>query len=118
MMVIIQKCLITSLILTFFFSSQSSVAQSIPVLSDSLDKWVNVWWDDKDELIAVQWKGLNEEDRLLQLRSIDHTLVQQTQLYTGSTIAYFDTQILYAGDYWLMMEIGGNQYSKKIVIKK
>jgi hypothetical protein len=88
------------------------------ICAENPDRWVNIWWDEKDELIAVQWKGLNEEDRKLRLTKADQTVIQEAVLYTGSTIAYFDTQTLYAGEYWLNMEIAGILYTKKIDIRK
>ncbi len=53
----------------------------------------------KSELIIIQCKGLNEEDIVLQLLDSNATLINETILYKGSTIAYFDTQKLYESIY-------------------
>lgn len=53
----------------------------------------------KSELIIIQCKGLNEEDIVLQLLDSNATLINETILYKGSTIAYFDSQKLYESTY-------------------
>ena len=78
----------------------------------------NVVVDDKDELIVVQWKGINYEDREVQLMDAGGKIVQTTWLYTGSTVAYFDIQTLYNGEYLVRLSSGKTWFSRKIKIKK
>ena len=45
-------------------------------------------------------------------------LVQKTQLYQGSTIAYFDTRKLYSGDYLIKIFNHKESTTKKISLIK
>ena len=78
----------------------------------------NVVVDNKDELIVVQWKGINYEDREVQLMDGDGKMIQKTVLFTGSTVAYFDIQTIYNGEYLVRLSDGNVWFSKKIQIKK
>lgn len=78
----------------------------------------NVIIDDKDELLVVQWRGINYEDREVQLIDADEKIIQKTVLFTGSTVAYFDIQTIYNGAYWVRVSNGKEFFLKKILIKK
>lgn len=60
---------------------------------------IMVFYSAKSELIIIQCTGLNEEDIVLQLLDSYATLINETFLYKGSTIAYFDSQKLYESTY-------------------
>jgi hypothetical protein len=45
-------------------------------------------------------------------------LVQNTSLYPGSTIAYFDTRTLYSGDYVIVFTHGATQMTKRVSVVK
>ena len=71
-----------------------------PIKVISTDK-MNIMLDFQKELIALQWKGLNREDRNVILTDSSGKIYDQKQMYAGSTIVYFETQILYEGNYIL-----------------
>jgi Secretion system C-terminal sorting domain len=52
------------------------------------------------------------------LLDITGRLVQKTQINKGMTIAYFDTQALYAGTYFVRISSGEAQTTRKVVVGK
>jgi hypothetical protein len=60
---------------------------------------VKIFFAEKSELIVVQSNGLINENLTIQLIDQNGKFIQETTLYQGSTLAYFDTQTLYNGDY-------------------
>lgn len=60
---------------------------------------VKIFFVEKSELIVVQSNGLINENLTIQLIDQNGKFIQETTLYQGSTLAYFDTQALYNGDY-------------------
>lgn len=72
----------------------------LPISVISTDK-MNIMVDVQKELIALQWKGLNREDRNVVLTDSSGKMYDQKQMFAGSTIVYFETQTLYEGSYIL-----------------
>lgn len=72
----------------------------LPIIIVSSEK-MNIMFDVQKELIALQWKGLNREDRSVILTDSTGKVYNQKQMYAGSTIVYFETQTLYEGNYVL-----------------
>jgi hypothetical protein len=70
------------------------------------------------ELIAVQLGDLVKEDYTVELLDLTGRLVQKKQINAGSTIAYFDTQALYAGTYFVKISNGQAQTTRKVVVQK
>lgn len=79
---------------------------------------VTVFPNPSSDLIAVQINDLNRENLDVELYDISGKLVQKTTLYQGTTIAYFDTKTLYAGQYFVRLGKNGSFISKTIVIEK
>lgn len=73
---------------------------ALPVKVISDDK-MNIMIDFQKEIIAIQWKGLNKEDRDVVLSNSKGNLIEAKQLFAGSTLVFFETQTLYEGDYIL-----------------
>lgn len=65
------------------------------------------------DLVALQVKNLVKESLRIELVDMTGRTIQSTAINAGSTIAYLDTQTLYAGDY--LVKISS---SEGIVIKK
>jgi hypothetical protein len=74
--------------------------------------------DYQKELIAVQWKGLNREDRQVSLTDSSGKMYDQKLMYAGSTIVYFETQTLYEGIYILKVSDQPEWIYKNITIIK
>lgn len=79
---------------------------------------LNVFPNPASDLIAIQIKDLVRENCVVELFDITGKLVDQTILYQGSTIVYFDTKKLYSGIYFVKMKIGNQEFNRKIVIEK
>lgn len=70
------------------------------------------------DFIAVQMNNLSTENVNLELYDLRGKLLQKTQIYQGSTIAYFDTRKLYNGEYLIKIFNGKESTSKKVVLVK
>lgn len=72
-----------------------------------------------NDIIAVQVKDLVKENYEVKLFDITGKLVDETTLYQGTTIVYFDTQKLYAGVYFVTISNSREgKITRKIVIQK
>jgi hypothetical protein len=83
-----------------------------------VDKLMNVYVVPRQELIVVQWKSLNTETLGIELRNSEGKCVQKTVLTPGTTIAYLNTQTVYAGTYVLFICNGKESVNQKIVLEK
>lgn len=71
-----------------------------------------------NEFIAVQLNHLATSNIELELYDATARLVQQIPIYQGSTIAYFDTRKLYAGNYFVKIKGEGTTTLRKVLITK
>ncbi|MDI1232714.1 MAG: YHYH protein [bacterium] len=79
---------------------------------------IDIYPNPASDLIAIQVNDLNRDNLNINLYDMNGKLVDTTILLQGSTIAYFDTQKLYAGEYFVTMSNGQNTINKKVVIIK
>lgn len=70
------------------------------------------------DFVAIQLNNLSSENIVISLFDINGKKIDETQIYPGSTIAYFDTRKLYAGDYFITVNSGSSTITKKIVLVK
>lgn len=70
------------------------------------------------DLLAVQFGDLVKENYSIELYDIAGKLVRSSKINAGSTIAYFDTQTLYAGTYLIKISNGTAQTTHKVVVQK
>ncbi len=70
------------------------------------------------DLIAIQMGALVKEDYTLELLDLTGRVLQKTHINKGSTIAYFDTQTLYGGTYFVKISNGVAQITQKVVVQK
>ena len=85
---------------------------------EEIDDYLTVYTVPDKELIVVQWKNLNTVDMEIVLTDASEKVIHKTILYKGSTIAYFETQTLYKGDYFVKISDGKNWLRKKISLIK
>jgi hypothetical protein len=90
---------------------------SLPIKVISTDK-MNIMLDFQKELIALQWKGLNRDDRTVLLTDTTGKIFEQKQMFAGSTIVYFETQTLYEGNYIIKVSDQPEWISNNIKIIK
>ena len=88
-------------IIIFILVYNINFAQTIKdsTIKDSIKNEVKIFYAEKSELIVIQSIGLNKDNLTIQLIDSSGKFIQETILYQGSTLAYFDTQVLYNGDY-------------------
>ena len=90
---------------------------SLPIKVISTDK-MNIMLDFQKELIALQWKGLNRDDRTVLLTDSTGKIFEEKQMFAGSTIVYFETQTLYEGNYIIKVSDQPEWISNNIKIIK
>jgi hypothetical protein len=79
---------------------------------------INVFPNPTADLMAIQFMGLIESDITIELYDLSGKLVDKTTLYKGSTIAYFNTETLYSGQYFLKILTENSYTTKKVLIEK
>lgn len=79
---------------------------------------VNVYPNPANDFVAVQINGINKENLLVELFDVTGKLVQSNYLYQGTTIAFFDTQRLYSGVYFIKLHGSAGITSRKVIIQK
>ena len=104
----------TNLDSTIVDSTKNIITKTYPQPENT----VKIFYAEKSELIVIQSIGLNKDNLTIQLIDQNGKFIQETILYQGSTIAYFDTQTLYNGDYTIKI-IGPTGTSiENVTIKK
>lgn len=80
---------------------------------------VAVFPNPASDLVAVQVKGLVEDNYDVAIYDITGKLVDRTTLFQGSTIVYFDTRTFYSGEYVVTLtDQSGQRISRKLSILK
>jgi hypothetical protein len=79
---------------------------------------IEVFPNPANDLVAIQVKGLLEENLTVSLVDMTGRIIQQKTLVAGSTILYFDTQTAYAGEYFLRINSTAGSIVKKLSIVK
>jgi len=88
------------------------------IASAEADMSANIFPNPASDLVAVQINGLNRDNIAVSLYGVEGKLIQKKTIYPGSTIAYFDTQTLYAGTYLVKIVSGLAVLTRKLVITK
>ena len=70
------------------------------------------------DLVAIQMNNLSTQQIKVELFDINGRFVQSTYLYQGSTMAYFDTRTLYAGEYIVKISDGKETITRKLALVK
>ncbi len=79
---------------------------------------VSIYPNPANDMIAIQLNSMLDNNLTVSLYDISGRLVNKTLLYQGSTIAYFDTKTLYAGEYVVIISDGNNKFSRIINVFK
>ncbi len=79
---------------------------------------VSVYPNPATDFVAVQLGSLLKENVKMELYDITGRCVQTTAVNQGSTISYFDTRTLYAGEYIIRIYTNAEVISKKISVIK
>jgi hypothetical protein len=70
------------------------------------------------DFLAIQISNLSKQNVLVQLFDIVGKEIQNTTIFQGSTIAYFDTRTLYSGQYIIKAFSNEQVYTKTVTIVK
>ena len=79
---------------------------------------ITVFPNPTTDLIAIQSNGLTRETLDAELFDLNGKKVGQSQIKQGSTIAFFNTETLYSGEYFIKISNGKNQITRKVSILK
>ena len=95
-----------------------SIKSSTIDVEESPSDFMNVFVVPEKELIIIQLKNLNTQDLDVALLDANDNELKRTKLYQASTIAFFETQTLYSGDYIIIVSDGISSIRKKISLNK
>lgn len=98
-----------------YITCSSDTVKPVEVITNEK---MNIMIDTEKELIALQWKGINREERAVLLTDSIGKIMAQEQLYPGSTIVFFETQTLYEGNYLIKIRDQDDWITNKIKIYK
>lgn len=79
---------------------------------------ITIFPNPASDLIAVQINDLVRDDMTVQLVDLTGKVILKKQINKGQTIAYFDTQAIYAGIYLVRISNGVSNITSKILIQK
>lgn len=79
---------------------------------------VSLYPNPASEFVAVQLGSLVKENVLIELYDITGKLMQKSTVNQGSTLTYFDTRTLYAGEYIVRIYTNTEVISKKLSVIK
>jgi len=79
---------------------------------------VSIFPNPAKDIIAIQSNDLRRDNLKVALYDLTGRLIQQTILFSGSTIVYFDSSTLYAGEYLISISNGDENVSKIITLVK
>ena len=119
-----------STLLFYFTSINLLFASGMEVLSANINKHeadsvledqrsgMKVFVVPEKELIVIQCNNLLTEDLTILLFDSSGLQIKKTEMYQGSTIAYFDTQTFYSGEYVIKISNGKEWLIKNITLTK
>jgi YHYH protein/Secretion system C-terminal sorting domain len=70
------------------------------------------------DLVAIQYKGLLEENTTVQMYNMEGKMLLQTTINKGQTIAYFNTETLYAGTYVVRIINSKTNESHRVIVAR
>lgn len=85
-------------------------------LKDNLN--VAVYPNPANDLVAVQINHMAELDYMVEMNDMSGKLIAKTQIFKGSTIAYFNTSTMYSGIYLIKISNGTNSQVVKVNLIK
>jgi hypothetical protein len=98
---------------TTIYSSTAGITQS------ELDQLtIQLVPNPASEIVAIQVKGLVDENLSVSLIDLTGRVISTQQIYAGSTITYFDTQTVYAGEYIVSIASKMGITHKKLLVVK
>ena len=91
------------------------ITNNVSVLNNAK---ITVFPNPASDLIAIQLGGLNRNNVQITLSDMNGKKISSTSIPSGSTIAYYDVQTVYEGNYLLHFDDGITQLTRKISIQR
>jgi hypothetical protein len=88
------------------------------ISENELDVKVAVYPNPASDLLAVQAGSISKENFIVELYDMNGRLLNNTVIYQGSTIAYFDTKALAPAEYFVVIRNGSGKLTKKVMIER
>ena len=79
---------------------------------------INIFPNPSVDLIALQIEQINNMVLEIELVDVNGKKINQKKLNPGCTIAYFNTETLYNGIYFINILNGENKITKKVIINR
>jgi hypothetical protein len=79
---------------------------------------INIFPNPASDLLAIQIGKAMQNNINIALYDITGKLIKKDIIYQGSTIGYFDTKTIYAGEYVIQITDGVNTIAKNVMITK
>jgi hypothetical protein len=79
---------------------------------------INIFPNPASDLLAIQIGKAMQNNINIALYDITGKLIKKDIIYQGSTIGYFDTETIYAGEYVIQITDGVNTIAKNVMITK
>lgn len=98
---------------TTVYTSTASISQE-ELNNYSIDLFPNP----ANDLVALQVNGLVDENLEIELVDMTGRVIQSKTISAGSTIVYFDTQVVYSGDYLVRISSTNGTIVKRLSIVK
>ena len=98
--------------------ADKSIATAPKVSTDEQFSFMNVIMVPEKDLIVMQLKNLNTQDFDIALTDSVGKVIDKTTMLQGSTISYFNTEMLYNGDYFIKIANGKDWLVKKVTVSK
>ncbi len=98
---------------TVYTASPNAISES-----DLNNMNITVYPNPATDLIAIQIGGLVKSNMQIELLDNKGRIVRSTNINSGSTVAYFDVQSIYAGAYLIRISANGVSTTKKVMIQK
>ncbi len=86
--------------------------------SDLEDMSIEIFPNPASDLIAIQVNDLVTDRLTIELCNMNGQVIQSTMIKTGSTVAYFDTQTLYAGNYIVKISSDSSVRTQRVVVSR
>ncbi|MFN5983676.1 MAG: YHYH protein [Fluviicola sp.] len=98
---------------TTVYTSTASISQ------EELENYsIDLFPNPANDLVALQVNGLVDENLQIELVDMTGRVIQNKTMSAGSTIVYFDTQVVYSGDYLVRISSTAGTVIKRLSIVK
>ncbi len=99
-------------------SGAQTYSKSAHVTGQLNEAKIKIFPNPTSDLLVIQWVDINTANLDVDLLDINGKVVAHTQLLQGSTLAYFDTKLIYGGTYTVRISNADQAISRQVVVLK